>query len=144
SADPKLIEALPEWNDLQNREVSRIPYWWSVKGREHFVWATVGIRSFLGITEPSFRIFKLEKVPDRLYEERYFGLWDKGSHSLALVKHDCVIAYGNTTAKERLMERLRQWVDLGMPTGASFNLYVYPVDASVIAHDNQWIIKQRE
>ncbi len=144
SANPKPIEELPEWNGLQNREVSRIPYWWSVKGREHFVWATAGIRSFLGITEPGFRTFKLAKTPERPYEERYFGLWDQDSHSLVIAKHDCLIAYGNTTAKDRLMWRLRQWVDLGMPTGASFNLHVYPVGVPLSAGENQWIIKRRE
>jgi protein-L-isoaspartate(D-aspartate) O-methyltransferase len=144
SANPKPIEALPEWNDLQNREVSRIPYWWSVKGREHFIWATVGIRSFLSITEPGFRTFKLEKTAQRPHEEQYWGLRDQENHSLVVAKHDCVIAYGNVFAKERLLHRLRQWVDLGMPTGASFNLHVYPVDAPVTAHANQWIIKRRE
>ena len=124
--------------------MSRIPYWWSVKGREHFVWATAGIRSFLGITESGFRTFKLEKAPDRPHEERYFGLLDQDSHSLTLAKHDCVIAYGNTTAKERLIERLRQWVDLGMPTGASFRLHVYPVGVPLNAGDHQWIVKRRE
>jgi protein-L-isoaspartate(D-aspartate) O-methyltransferase len=144
SANPQAIEGLPEWNDLQHQEVSRIPYWWSVKGREHFVWATAGIRSFLGITEPGFRSFKLEKTPERPHEERYWGLWDQDSHSLVLAKHDCMIAYGNAIAKERLMERLRQWVDLGMPTGASFRLQVYPVGVPLSTRDNQWIVKRRE
>jgi protein-L-isoaspartate(D-aspartate) O-methyltransferase len=144
SANPQPIEALPEWNDLQHREFSRTPYWWSVKGREHFVRATAGIRSFLGITEPGFRTFKLEKNPEQPHEERYWGLWDQDSHSLAVAKHDCVIAYGNGVAKDRLTQRLRQWVNLGMPTGASFSLHVYPVDAPLRAGDNQWIIKQRE
>jgi hypothetical protein len=53
-ANPKPIEGLPEWNELRQQEVSRIPYWWSVKGREQFVWATAGIRWFLGITESGF------------------------------------------------------------------------------------------
>jgi protein-L-isoaspartate(D-aspartate) O-methyltransferase len=144
SANPQPIETLPQWNDFQQREVSRIPYWWNVKGREHFVWATAGIRSFLGITEPGFRTFKLEKTPEQPHEERYFGLLDQHSHSLAVAKHDCIIAYGNAAAKERLMQRLRQWMDLGMPTGASFNLHVYPADVPLAASDNQWIVKRRE
>jgi protein-L-isoaspartate(D-aspartate) O-methyltransferase len=144
SANPAPIETLQEWNELQHREFSRTPYWWSVKGREHFVWATAGIRSFLGITEPGFRAFKYEKTAERPHEERYWGLWDQDSRSLAVAKHDSVIAYGNAAAKERLMQRLRQWVDLGMPTGASFNLRVYPVDHPLTARDNQWIVKRRE
>jgi protein-L-isoaspartate(D-aspartate) O-methyltransferase len=144
SANPQLVEALPEWKDLQRQEISRTPYWWSVKGRDHFVWATLGIRSFLGITEPCFRTFRVEKTPEQPREERYFGLWDPERGSLVLAKHDCLIAYGNPFAKERLMQRIRQWVDLGMPTGASFTLQVYPVDVSLTARDNQWIIRRRE
>ena len=44
----------------------------------------------------------------------------------------------------RLMQRIRQWVDLGMPTGASFSLQVYPVGVARTARDNQWIVKRRE
>ena len=144
SANPKPIETLPEWNDLQRQEISRTPYWWSVKGREQFVWATAGIRSFLGITEPCFRTFKVQKSAGRPREERYFGLWDQEHHSLVLARYDSLIAYGNSIAKELLMERLRQWVDLGMPTGASFSLQVYPVGVARTARDNQWIVKRRE
>ena len=104
----------------------------------------MGIRSFLGITEPSFRTLKVEKTADRPREERYFGLLDPANHSLVLAKHNCLIAYGNHIAKERLMQRIRQWVDLGMPTGASFTLQVYPVGAQLTARHNQWIVKRRE
>ncbi len=144
SANPTPVEALTEWKDLQLQEISKTPYWWSVKGREHFVWATLGIRSFLGITEPCFRTFKVEKTPERRREERYFGLWDQERHSLVLAKHDCLTAYGNRSAQERLMQRIHQWVELGMPTGASFKLQVYPVSVPLIPHDNQWIVRRRE
>ncbi len=144
SANPQPIESLSEWDDLRREEISRTPYWWSVRGRDQFVWATLGIRSFLGITEPLFRTFKVEKTPERPREERYFGLWDQPHHSLVLAKHDCLIAYGNLLARERLMQRIRQWVDLGMPTGASFSLQVYPVGVARTARDNQWIVKRRE
>jgi len=65
-------------------------------------------------------------------------------HSLVLARHDCLIAYGNPSAKERLMRRLREWVDDGMPTGASFKLQVYPTDVPVTAGGNQWLAKRRE
>ncbi len=144
AADPEPIEALRAWNNLRTHEISRTPFWWSVKGREAFVWATTGIRSFLGITEPCFRTFKVEKSAEQPREERYFGLWDEEDSSLVLAKHDCLIAYGNAGAKNRLMERLRQWVDLGMPTASHFDLHVYPVTLPLSAGKNQWIIKRSE
>ena len=61
-----------------------------------------------------------------------------------LAKHDCLIAYGNAMAKERLMERLQQWVNLGMPTGSSFELQVYPAAISLTPGQNQWITKREE
>jgi hypothetical protein len=47
-------------------------------------------------------------------------------------------------AKNRLMERLRQWVDLGMPTASHFDLHVYPATLPLTAGENQWIIKRRQ
>ncbi len=143
-ANPEPIEALDAWNELQTQEISKTPFWWSVKGREPFVWVTAGVRSFLGITEPCFRTFKVEKTPKQPREERYFGLWDEEHRSLVLAKHDCLIAYGNAMAKERLMERLQQWVNLGMPTGSSFELQVYPAAISLTPGQNQWITKREE
>ena len=104
----------------------------------------MGIRSFLGITESSFRAFKTEKVNPRSQEDHYFGLWDKANGSLVLAKDDWLIAYGNTGAKERLLQRIRQWVDLGMPTAASFDLQVYPRDVPLATRTNQWIVKRKE
>jgi hypothetical protein len=142
AANPQPIEALPAWTELQNQKVGIAPYWWGVKGKDFFVWATT-LRAFLGIAEPSFRTF-VHRAPDRPREERYFGMWDQEQRSLVLAKHDCLISYGNTKAKEPLMERIRQWVDLGMPTGASFRLHVYPVGAPVTARTRQWLVRRKE
>lgn len=144
SLEPINLETLPEWIELQQKEISQKPFWWGGKGKEGFLWLTLGIRSFLGITEPSFRSFKTEKANEQSREEHYFGLWDKENHSLVLAKDDRLIAYGSAVAKERLLQRIRQWVDLGMPSAASFALQVYPIDAPLTADENQWIVKRRE
>ena len=47
------------------------------------------------------------------------------------------IPYGNAIAKERLLQRVRQWVDLGMPSAAGLALRVYPRDYSFAAGENQ-------
>ena len=62
SLDPILLETLPEWNQLQRREIARRPFWWGGKGREFFMWQTSGVRSFLGVTEPLFRTFKMPRA----------------------------------------------------------------------------------
>lgn len=86
------------------------------------MWRTLGIRSFLGITEPSFRAFKTAKAEARAREEHYFGIWLPAEPSLVLARDDWLVAYGGPAARERLLNRVRQWVDLGMPTAASFAL----------------------
>jgi hypothetical protein len=61
-----------------------------------------------------------------------------------LAKEDWLIAYGTTEATERLLQRIRQWVELGMPSAASFALQVYPREVSLTTRQNQWIVKRQE
>ncbi len=55
SLKPIQLETLPEWHELKNQPVNTRPFWWGGKGKQDFPWRTLAIRSFLGITEPSFR-----------------------------------------------------------------------------------------
>ena len=142
--EPAAPSTLPEWPQLQDQEVSKTRFWWGGNGQESFAWRTMGIRFFLGISEPRFRAFKTEKAAERPMEEHYFGLWDQQRRSLVLAKDDWLIAYGNAWAKEHLLVKVRQWVDLGMPAAASFKLEVHPSDCRVAAHGNQWIVKRSE
>jgi protein-L-isoaspartate(D-aspartate) O-methyltransferase len=142
--DPISVEALPEWEELRNRETSRIPFWWGGKGKEGIVWRTLGIRSFLGLAEPSFRAFKAARGDARPREEHFFGLWLREERSLVLVRDDTLITYGSSAARERLLERVRYWVDLGMPTAASLGLRVYPADAAVTCGRHEWLVRRRE
>jgi hypothetical protein len=43
-----------------------------------------------------------------------------------------------------LLQGIRQWVELGMPSAASFALQVYPQDVPVAAGKHQWIVKRIE
>jgi protein-L-isoaspartate(D-aspartate) O-methyltransferase len=142
--DPAALNTLPEWPQLQEQEVSRSRFWWSGKGPESFAWRTMGIRFFLAISDPLFRAFKTEKSAGRPTEEHCFGLWDPERRSLVLAKDDWLIAYGNASASERLLEKVRQWVDLGMPAAASFKLQVHPGNSRITAHGNQWIVQRSE
>jgi hypothetical protein len=144
SLDPIVLDALPEWAELQHREVARRPFWWGGKGSEGFMWQTLGIRSFLGITEPHFRAFKTAKTTPTSREQHYFGLWDGEQRSLVLAKDDELISYGTATMTDRLLHMVHRWVDLGMPTAASFALHVYRSDRSVAVRDHQWIVRRSE
>jgi hypothetical protein len=135
---------LPEWSELQQHEISKMPFWWGGKGKAGLVWRTLGIRSFLGITEPAFRAFKTVKADTRARAEHFFGLWDQARQSLVVAKDDCLIAYGSAVAKERLLQQVRQWVDLGMPSAACLTLQVYPTDVPLTAGEHAWIVKRHE
>jgi hypothetical protein len=76
--------------------------------------------------------------------EEFFGLWDEANQSLVLARNDQLIAYGNTKAQEQLLRALHRWVDLGMPSSASFSLHLYPSDHPLTAGANEWIIKRQE
>jgi len=108
------------------------------------MFTTFGIRSFLGITEPTFPPFKTEKGDQQAVEHHYFGLWDAENRSLVVAKDDLMVTYGNTQAEERLLQRLRQWVEVGMPTAACLDLKVFPIEARLQAADNQWLVKRRD
>jgi protein-L-isoaspartate(D-aspartate) O-methyltransferase len=142
--EPAAPQTLPGWPELQKQEVSRTRFWWAGKGQESLAWRTMTIRFFLGISEPRFRAFKTDKNPSRPQEELYFGLWDQNLRSLVLAQDDCLIAYGNDSARTQLVEKVRQWVDLGMPSAASFKLSVYPNDSRVEPRENQWAVKRSE
>jgi hypothetical protein len=144
SLGPIQLETLPEWSDLKQKAISTRPFWWGGKGKEGFPWRTLGIRSFLGITEPCFRAFKTERHDKRLREEYYFGLWDQEQKSLVIAKDDLLLSYGNSMAEERLLKGVDRWVKLGMPSAASFALQVYPIQFPLKTGENQWVVKRNE
>jgi protein-L-isoaspartate(D-aspartate) O-methyltransferase len=143
SLKPIQLEELPEWSELKNNLINTRPFWWGGKGKQDFPWRTLGIRSFLGITERSFRAFKTEKN-EHLREQHYFGLWDQEQKSLVIAKDDLLLSYGNSTAEKRLIKSLEQWIRLGMPSAASFALKIYPIEFPLMANENEWIVKRKE
>jgi protein-L-isoaspartate(D-aspartate) O-methyltransferase len=142
--DPIPLDALPEWSELQHRETARRPFWWGGKGREGFVWQTMGIRSFLSVAEPLFRAFKIAKSNKNAVEQHYFGLWDREHMSLVVARDDELISYGSAAATDRLLHMVHRWVDLGMPTAASFHLQAYRSDDALKSRENQWLVRRSE
>lgn len=141
---PIPLEELPEWSELRDKPIHRRRFWWGGKGKWDFPWRTMGIRSFLGITEPSFRAFKEKKQKDQARENHYFGLWDQEQTSLVLAKDDYLLSYGNVKAEEQLLNALEGWIKLGMPSAASFSLKIYPIDFPLMASEKEWIVKRKE
>jgi hypothetical protein len=137
-------EALPEWSGLKEQQISDRPFWWGGKGKMDFPWRTSGVRSFLGISEPTFRAFKTEKQEEGLREEHYFGLWDKEQMSLVIARDDLLVSFGTPAAEQRLLKALEGWVRLGMPGAASLKLSVYPIDVPLTAKEHEWVVKRTE
>ena len=144
SLKPIQLEELPEWLELKQKPVNTRPFWWGGKGKGDFQWRTLGVRSFLGITEPSFRSFKSKRHNEHLREEHYFGLWDQEQKSLVIAKDDLLRSYGNSTTEERLIKCLEGWVKLGLPSAASFALKIYPIEFPLTANENEWLVKRKE
>jgi hypothetical protein len=85
-----------------------------------------------------------ERTPERPLEDHYFGLWDGERQSLVLAKDDCLIGYGTSFARQQLLRRVKEWVDLGMPAAASFKLQVHPGTRRVEPLENQWAVERSE
>ncbi len=144
SLKPMHLEAIPEWSELKDQEISRMRFWWGGQGQTSFVWRTLSIRSFLSLTEPDLRSFIAETKDPLLPPEYYFGLWDKLHRSLVIARDDYLIAYGNPVAKERLLQAIQRWVAFGMPAAASFELRVYPREVPLTPREGEWIVKRNE
>ena len=146
--EPMTLESIPAWPHLQNQEVSRRRFWWGGKGEGPLgalgAFATLGIRSFLGVVEPTFRVFRAGGNGQDQPERRFFGLWDAVSGSLVLAQDDWLIAYGNSTAENHLLQMLHKWLSLGMPAAACLDLKVYPIDVPLNAGHQQWLIKRKD
>jgi hypothetical protein len=108
------------------------------------MWRTLGIQSFLSIVEPAFLALKVPKRTPRSRQEHYFGLLLPEEPSLVLAKDDSLAVYGNAAARERLLEHVRYWVDVGMPTAASLTLRIYPNDADVARRPDEWLVERQE
>jgi hypothetical protein len=40
--------------------------------------------------------------------------------------------------------KVKEWVELGMPSAASFSLQIYPIDVPIKVVNNQWIVRRKD
>jgi protein-L-isoaspartate(D-aspartate) O-methyltransferase len=139
--DPIYLEDLSEWTELQTEEISKTSFWWGYKNLDA-IWRTMPIRFFLSISEPLFQTFQSSKEDSE--RKNFFGIWDRENNSLAIAKDNQIITYGNPHARERLLNCIHSWVDLGMPDGSCFKLQIYPINFPVTPKGDRWIVKRQE
>ena len=143
SADPIPLASLSDWNELKEREIDRCQFWWGWDGK-NLHWTTLGFRSYLSLSEPRFRVFRENEKGKSDPANWFFGIHDKNSRGLVIARNGHLVTYGNIKAKEILMESLHRWVDHGMPSRASMNLRIYPIDSELEEGPRQWIVRKKE
>ncbi|RZM08606.1 MAG: hypothetical protein EOO88_49965, partial [Pedobacter sp.] len=97
---------------LTPEPVEQVPFWWGSRSSENYMPQTEGIRSFLQLSQPGYRVF----VDFNSATPFYFGLYDEVSQSLVAAKGDSLISYGGLGAKTRLLDGLSHWIRIGMPS----------------------------
>lgn len=137
------LDALPEWSRVHDDAVERQPFWGGGHGPFAY-FQTLSLRSFLSLSEPGFFAVS-ERRSDEPTKARFvYGIRDPGAGSLAVIDNEAVTSYGNSVARDRLMTRLHEWVDLGMPPLSAFELRVVPRGTDVAQQPNQWIVRRRD
>lgn len=134
------LRAFLQENGLSPEPVSRVPFNWGHRVRGHFMPQTEGLRSFLHISEPGYRVF-LRPDPGLPLS---FGLFDEASRALVVASPEALISYGNPSAERKLVVAINQWVKRGMPSSVHLILTVTPKAAPVPAEVNGWILERTD
>jgi protein-L-isoaspartate(D-aspartate) O-methyltransferase len=147
--EPMTLEkAVPAWPELQNQEVSRRRFWWGGKGQGHLgALGAFASSAFVPFSESWSLPFASLKPPTTAKTNRSvasLALRNAESGSLVLAIDDWLIAYGNSTAENHLLEMLHKWLSLGMPAAACLDLKVYPIDVPLSAGHQQWLVKRKD
>ena len=142
--EPQALEECPPYAALRDQECDRTPFWWGGANPRELLWRTLGIRFFLSITEPGYRVFTAKVSAGQDHTRPIFGIADEAAHSLVLAHDDQLITYGTPRARAQLLQRLHEWVDLGMPSAASFTVHVYPRDHAVKPRAQEWLVVREE
>jgi protein-L-isoaspartate(D-aspartate) O-methyltransferase len=105
-------------------------FFWGVGNKSHFYWQTAALRSYLSLFE------KYEAFTDS------FGWVEK--NSLCVAKAEEMISYGGEAASESLKAKIKEWVEIGMPTLTSMNFRIYVDAPKRKANGFCWLSKRNE
>ena len=133
--DEKDLEEFLKRSSIDSTATGSVKFWWGVSNKDYFIWQTSPLRGFLSLFS-EFEAFHLESG------EGLFGWFDKASNSLAVARPGELISYGGTHAQTQLIEKLKAWIDLGMPSLCNMNLRIYPSNKNINAAPGSWISRR--
>ena len=131
------LESILSKNQINCTPLATQNFWWGAGSSKHFLWATSALRSFLSLWNDNFCAIETDKK-----DEGAFGWLEQNSFAMATA--GSLISYGDSTATDKLIAKVKHWIDLGMPTLPNLNLKVYPTGVEVPKEDNCWISQRRE
>ncbi len=135
---PKYLDQILLENQIAPNAVDHFPFKWKHANENSFYWFTTKIRSYLSVSEPMFEQIRLDN------KIMAFGLLDKKSKSLVVVKHDELVSYGSTQAREYFGAVMKRWAGMGTPGFENLQVKAYPADHEVKVGNGEWLVRQKE
>ena len=83
-------------------------------------------RAFLARTEPGFRLFSEQSLPEAMRGGNAFGIVDDQSASAAVWAGEFVYALAACKALDAMLKAYARWAHLGMPNHTAFSLKIMP------------------
>ena len=122
----KYLEDLLTEKQIPNHRVSERAFWWGASRNKYFLWETAALRSFLSL----FDNFEAIHVDDE-GEGGTFGWVDTSSLSFGHAVSGKLVSYGNQSASNQLINKIKYWVEIGMPTLSNLELKVFSSNSFV-------------
>ena len=124
-----LIEKEIKENILQER-----PFFWGVGNQKYFLWGTSALRSFLSL----FKNFEAIRVDGD--EDTTFGWYEPETSSFCHATKGKIVSYGHQDASNKLIDKIKSWIEIGMPTLSNLQLKIFPSDAT--KNFGTWVSKR--
>jgi protein-L-isoaspartate(D-aspartate) O-methyltransferase len=120
---------------LSEAKVSNVPtgtrpFW------GYFFEAMWPLCDYLSLTEPGFEVVQLA------VGKPCFALRDGDSWVVAEPKG--LVSYGNSRAQQLLVQKIKDWIELGTPMLFSMKVRAYPKDIPVTPGQGQWVLERPE
>lgn len=135
--EEQTLEDLLQKLNISNDIVDRRQYWFGSGGKKNFLWRTAALRSFLSLYDHCFW-----GVTSHDRDDRGFAWFDGSGLAYAIAGE--LISYGIPSAADSLISKIKDWVNIGMPTASNLDLRVVPSDIEVEPKRDEWICKRNE